>query len=75
MSPRSIAAASVDSKRAAEPSSAALDLIIDAAASNFTRGSLLALLRSPHFVFRHDEVGRGAELALAFQEAVARISG
>ena len=41
---------------AAEPTAAALDLVLDAVASNFTRGTLVALLRSPHFVFRHDEV-------------------
>jgi RecB family exonuclease len=34
---------------AAEPAVAALDLILDAAASNFSRSSLVALLRSPHF--------------------------
>jgi len=36
---------------AAEPTAAALDLILDAVTSNFTRASLVALLRSPHFVF------------------------
>ena len=37
---------------AAEPTAAALDLLLEAVAVNFTRGSLVALLRSPHFVFR-----------------------
>ena len=37
---------------AAEPTSAALDLILDAVSSRFSRGSLIALLRSPHFLFR-----------------------
>ena len=39
---------------AAEPTSAALDLILDAVSSRFSRGALIALLRSPHFVFRPD---------------------
>ena len=37
---------------AAEPTAAALDLILDAVSSRFSRGALIALLRSPHFVFR-----------------------
>ena len=41
---------------AAEPTAAAIDLVLDAVASNFTRATLVALLRSPHFVFVHDEV-------------------
>jgi len=36
---------------AAEPTAAALDLVLEAVATKFTRGSLVALLRSPHFVF------------------------
>src|SRR6185503_6721317 len=40
---------------AAEPTAAALDLILDAVASNFTRASLVALLRSPHFAFTDAE--------------------
>ena len=36
---------------AAEPTSAALDLILDAVSSRFSRGTLIALLRSPHFAF------------------------
>jgi hypothetical protein len=42
---------------AAEPTSAALDLILDTAASRFSRATLVALLRSPHFVF----VGSGLQ--------------
>jgi RecB family exonuclease len=34
---------------AAEPYAAALDLLMDAASSDFTRASIVALLRSPHF--------------------------
>jgi ATP-dependent helicase/nuclease subunit B len=37
---------------AAEPTSAALDLVLDAVSSRFSRSALIALLRSPHFVFR-----------------------
>ncbi|HWW89125.1 MAG TPA: hypothetical protein VNZ26_36280, partial [Vicinamibacterales bacterium] len=39
---------------ASEPSVAAFDLILDAVSANFTRETLLALLRSPHFVFFHE---------------------
>jgi RecB family exonuclease len=35
---------------AAEPFSAALDLVLDFVASSFTRASMVALLRSPHFL-------------------------
>lgn len=45
---------------AAEPTSAALDLILDAVSSHFSRRTLTALLRSPHFVFRTEDVGVGA---------------
>ncbi len=37
---------------AAEPTSAALDLILEAVSSRFSRSALIALLRSPHFLFR-----------------------
>jgi RecB family exonuclease/inactivated superfamily I helicase len=36
---------------AAEPYAAAVDLIFDVVASGFSRGSMVALLRSPHFTF------------------------
>jgi len=36
---------------AAEPTAAALDLVLDMVASNFTRATLVALLRSPHLLF------------------------
>ncbi|MCU1381507.1 MAG: double-strand break repair protein AddB [Acidobacteria bacterium] len=36
---------------AAEPTSAALDLILDTVSSRFSRSTLIALLRSPHFLF------------------------
>jgi ATP-dependent helicase/nuclease subunit B len=39
---------------AAEPAAAALDLILDTVAARFSRATLIALLRSPHFLFRAD---------------------
>ena len=36
---------------AAEPTSAAFDLMLDAVAARFSRSTLVALLRSPHFAF------------------------
>jgi RecB family exonuclease len=57
---------------AAEPTSAALDLVLDAAGSNFTRGTLVALLRSPHFVFRHDEVEVSRETVAALDRALSQ---
>ena len=56
---------------AAEPTAAALDLVLDAVASNFTRGTLVALLRSPHFVFRHDEVEVTRESVGALDRALS----
>jgi ATP-dependent helicase/nuclease subunit B len=41
---------------ASEPTAAALDLVLSAVASRFTRDAIVALLRSPHFVFRWSEV-------------------
>lgn len=41
---------------AAEPTAAALDLALELAESNFGRGAIIALLRSPHF-----SLGRGAD--------------
>ncbi len=43
---------------AAEPYAAAVDVVLDAVANDFTRSSLLALLRSPHFALtRHTPAG------------------
>ena len=39
---------------AAEPTVAALDLVLEVVAANFTRSTLIALLRSPHFAFSVD---------------------
>jgi RecB family exonuclease len=51
---------------AVEPTAAALDLILDAVASRFVRTALIALLRSPHFVFLHEgrEISRASIGAL-----------
>jgi len=40
---------------AAEPIAAALDLALEAVSASFGREPLVALLRSPHLLFRHDE--------------------
>ena len=62
---------------AAEPYAAALDLALDAVTSDFTRGSVLALLRSPHFALPTDDapVSSGAVAALDFAVAEARYLG
>ena len=44
---------------AAEPYSAALDLVFDFVTSNFTRAPVVALMGSPHFVFDADGVPIG----------------
>jgi hypothetical protein len=41
---------------AAEPTAAALDLVLETVSARFSRSTLIALLRSPHFTF-----GRGAD--------------
>ena len=41
---------------AAEPAAAALDLVFEFVSSRFTRAATVALLRSPHFVFEHEQV-------------------
>jgi ATP-dependent helicase/nuclease subunit B len=57
---------------AAEPTSAAIDLVLDAVASNFTRGTLVALLRSPHLVFVHDEAEVTREAVSALDRALSK---
>ena len=51
---------------AAEPFAAALDLVFEFVESGFTRRSMIALLRSPHFVFCDDDgpIDRDAIAAL-----------
>ena len=62
---------------AGEPTAAALDLVLDAVASNFTRATIVALLRSPHFVFEHDggEISRESISALDRMLSEARYLG
>ena len=62
---------------AAEPYAAAVDLVLECAAANFTRGALTALLRSPHFEFSVDDVviDRDAVRALDFALAEQRYLG
>src|SRR5581483_7272391 len=57
---------------AAEPTAAAFDLVLDAAASEFNRASLVALLRSPHFAF---DLDRAAVSALDRRLSDARYLG
>ena len=59
---------------AAEPTSAALDLILDTVSSRFSRSALIALLRSPHFDFGAD-VTRQAVSALDRALSAARYLG
>jgi RecB family exonuclease len=46
---------------AAEPYAAAVDLVLDAIAADFSRSALLSLLRSPHFTFAIDTSVDAAE--------------
>jgi RecB family exonuclease len=56
---------------AAEPYAAALDLVLDAPISAFSRTSLVALLRSPHFGFDRISAELTAETVSAFDRALA----
>jgi RecB family exonuclease len=60
---------------AAEPYAAAVDLALDAVTSGFTRPSLLALLRSPHFDFGETSREPAALVACDFALAEARYLG
>lgn len=60
---------------AAEPYAAALDLVLDAVASGFTRASIMALLRSPHFDFGPGAREPAAIAAADFALAEARYLG
>ena len=59
---------------AAEPTSAALDLILDAVSTRFSRAALIALLRSPHLVFEPDAT-RASVSALDRTLSAARYLG
>jgi RecB family exonuclease len=56
---------------AAEPSSAALDLVFSAVSSNFGRLPLTALLRSPHFDFAGDDSAVSLRDVAALDRALA----
>jgi RecB family exonuclease len=56
---------------AAEPTAAALDLVLDAAESKFTRSTLVALLRSPHFVYVDGDSTITLEAISAFDRALS----
>jgi RecB family exonuclease len=62
---------------AAEPYAAAVDLVLEFVASDFTRGAATALLRSPHFAPIVDDAGveSSAITALDFAFAEARYLG
>lgn len=62
---------------AAEPYAAAVDVVLECSAANFTRRALMALLRSPHFRFECDgvEVDRGSIAALDAAMAEQRYLG
>jgi RecB family exonuclease len=56
---------------ASEPTAAALDLVLDAAASRFTRSTIAALLRSPHFVFLDGETAPTRDAVSALDRALS----
>jgi RecB family exonuclease len=64
---------------AAEPYAAAVDLVLDAVASDFGRSSLLALLRTPHFRLavagRHEAISAASIAACDVALATARYAG
>lgn len=57
---------------AAEPAAAALDLVLDAADANFTRDTLVALLRSPHLTFDGANGPVSRESISAFDRGLSR---
>jgi len=62
---------------AAEPYPAAVDIVLEAVSANFTRRSMMALLRSPHFRFQADDadVDRASVAALDTAMAEQRYLG
>jgi RecB family exonuclease len=62
---------------AAESYAAAVDMVLEAVSANFTRRSMIALLRSPHFRFESDaaEVSRASIAALDRAMAEQRYLG
>jgi ATP-dependent helicase/nuclease subunit B len=62
---------------AAEPTAAAIDLVLETVAAGFSRVTVVALLRSPHFTFSHEEteVTRESVSALDRTLSAARYLG
>src|SRR5262249_2366318 len=56
---------------AADPTVAALDLVLEPVAANFNRSSVVALLRSPHFAFGADGRAVPREAVSAFDRALS----
>jgi RecB family exonuclease len=56
---------------AVEPTAAALDVVLSAVASRFTRDAIVALLRSPHFLFKDGEVEVARTSISAFDRALS----
>ena len=57
---------------AAESTAAAIDLVLEAVAADFTRGTLVALLRSPHFMFSDEGVEVTRESVSALDRALSQ---
>ena len=56
---------------AVEPAAASLDLVLDVVASNFTRGAIVALLRSPHLTFTSGDAKITREAISALDRALS----
>ncbi len=56
---------------AAEPASAALDLLVDGASSQLSRDALVALLRSPHYDFASGDPRFGVDAVAALDRALS----
>jgi RecB family exonuclease len=57
---------------AAEPTAAAVDVTLEAVAADFTRDALVSMLRSPHFVFVHEDIEVSRESTSALDRALSR---
>lgn len=56
---------------AAEPTAAALDLVLEAVTANFSRDAMIALLRSPHFALGPDGGGPSRQSVSALDRALS----
>jgi len=57
---------------AAEPTAAAIDLVLETVAADFSRGTLVALLRSPHFTFGDGDADVTRESVSALDRALSQ---